>query len=187
MNAPFLNLLPEGLQEAFVFRKRTRIALRLFLASLFLLAIVDTLLVNTILFLRFSLESEQTLLKSEELRGKQEKSTSLAERIREAKSVAQAAEKILESKKLLVAPTLAHLETFLPERAYVKELQFDPVSGKISLTGFAPLREDVFEVESRLKKDSRVSDLDFPYTNFLTPKNVTFRTSFTIANVDRTQ
>ena len=51
---------------------------------------------------------------------------------------------------------------------------------KISISGFAPMREDLLQLKKNLEQEENFKDISFPPANWVEPKNIDFYITFNI-------
>jgi len=72
-------------------------------------------------------------------------------------------------------------ELFKSVKVYTLDISREKDVNLISVTGNAPLRENLVAIRNILNTDPHYKEVDFPLANLANPKNINFRFSFTYA------
>ncbi len=79
--------------------------------------------------------------------------------------------------------TLSFLENIfrlLPEKIYLTSLFWQKSASQVSLNGFSPSRETLFELKKNLEERKEFSDIYFPPSKWIDPVDINFQVTFKI-------
>jgi len=87
-------------------------------------------------------------------------------------------------KKAYFSEFLEKILKIIPEKAYLNSIYFNFPSPddnsfiQISLWGYIPKREDLFEFKKNLEKEEWIKDVSFPPENWINPVDINFSVTF---------
>lgn len=68
----------------------------------------------------------------------------------------------------------------LPEGVYLTNFTWQKSNKKIEITGFAPQRDNLFELQRNLREKGIFENIDFPQSNWIKPNNIEFLATFNL-------
>lgn len=177
----FLNLLPPAHKESFSVLKLTKRTFRAFFAMLFLLVVFDVLLANTFLFLKVYNKDSAEVLEGIEAQSKLGQIEEIQKRFDRAKADFFAIQPLVQEPPRL--EDIEYIARLMPDEIEVLTLSVNRTTKSVSIQCFARTRQDVLRLEEILKNADRVTNLDFPHTNFIPAKDINVFFSFELKAV----
>lgn len=175
-----INLLP--LKEKKELQKEEQYKISLILAIVFLAFLLFLFLVLSLINIYIS--TELGLLENNYNLEKKSFEESGTKELEDKLTVANkdfSALKSFYSNQTKLIIILEEINESLPQGFYMKSFFWDKESNKISITGFAPVRDDLFKLQSSL--ENKFQNIDIPREHWLkAPQNIEFSASFTINN-----
>lgn len=181
-----INLLPPEEKRELLSEKRMRIIVILWVLILFFFFSLILILVSARIYLQIQVLSQKGFLQEVETESKQPEMKNLKEEI---SSINQTLIKLesFYSRKIYFSKILERISGILPEEVYLTNFSAT-LSGteekpilKISLSGFSPTREVLFEFREELGKEADFKDVDFPSANWVKATDIDFLVSFNIS------
>lgn len=77
-----------------------------------------------------------------------------------------------------VVVVLERISQSLPEGLFLTSLDFNPISSRVSLSGFAPSREKILDLRKNLENEKTFSSIYFPAENWVKPLDISFNVVF---------
>ena len=179
-----INLLPPAEKEEFLLEKKKRITIILWLLVLFFLLCLILILFSVKIYLQIQAESQKTLLDE----AREEFGQSEIQDFREE----------INSVNL----TLTKLNSFYQQKTYFSEIS-ERISGilpqgiyltnfsaifavekgehiEVSLSGFSPTADSLFEFKENLEREGDFKDIYFPPSNWVKLIDINFSATFKI-------
>ncbi len=182
-----INLIAPKEKEKLLMEKITRMIIVLW----FLLFFFIICLVLVFLAVRIYAKSQLGIQQSFASSVKEEEKIEKIEEAREkAKLVNSSLEKLnsFYKDKVYFSPLIEKISRTLPESLYlndfsiifIRKLNEEDYTIKISLVGFAPLRENLLEFKSNLESEQDFVNVSFPASNWVKKINIDFSVSFEV-------
>ncbi len=174
-----INLLPPSYKKEILQEQNWK--LTLILGLLFLIFSVSLILV--LFSIRIYIQGEAESLKVSADLG--EKSLQESGTLDFREKIESANQKILKLESFYKNQdnTLIFLENIfklIPENIYLTSLFWQKSASQVSLTGFSPSREALFELKKNLEERKEFSDISFPPSNWINPVDIDFQVTFKI-------
>lgn len=174
-----INLLPPEEKEGLLLEKKKRIAMILWVLLLLFFVCLIIILFSIRVYLKDQIEIQKSLLlKSEKNLGESD-SRGLQEKIDSANLVLTKLTSFYREKIYLVE-FLEKISETLPQEAYLTNLLAtfsdteEEVGFEVSLSGFVPTREKLFEFKKNLEKGDIFKEIYFPPANWVKPTDINF-------------
>jgi len=186
-----INLLPPEEKEKLYLEKKKRLVIILWLLVLFFLLCLILVLFSIKVFLQVQIQSQKTLLeevgigfKQSETRDFQKKINRINLRLEKLTSFYQ--------QKIYFSDILEKISNTLPQGVYLTNLSITRATMgeqkktekeggiKISLSGFAPTVESLYEFRKNLEKENDFQNIYFPPANWVKLTDINFSISFAI-------
>jgi len=178
-----INLLPS--QEKEILRQEEKYKLVLILGILFLIFLICLILILFSIKISISgqLEAQKILLSQGEERFKGTQIQNLEEKIISSNQILSKLSSFYYS-QISLTGVLEKISQSLPSGAYLTIFNFNSGvpsgSGQISLSGFSPSREILFEFKTNLEKEENFQEIYFPPSNWVKPTDIDFLVNFKI-------
>ncbi len=179
-----INLLPPVEKEELLLEKKKRITIILWLLVLFFLLCLILILFSVRIYLQIQAESEKTLL--DETR-KEFRQSGIQDFREEINSVNLTLTKLnsFYQQKTYFSEILERISGILPQGIYLTNFstEFAVEEGKyieVSLSGFSPTADSLFEFKGNLEKESDFKDIYFPPSNWVKLIGINFSVTFKI-------
>lgn len=174
-----INLLPQKEKEFLIQEEQLRIVLVLgilFLALLVFLALA-LFLINTYILRQIDLGQAKISLEDGEF--KNSDTRVLKEKVSFFNQELLKLDAFFEDQVSLTS-AISKISQTLPSGVYLSSLSYQKDTEKISLSGFCPTREVLFELKKNLESEEKIKELDFPPSNWAKPKDIEFHLNFKI-------
>lgn len=172
-----INLLPpSNLAALDKLRRRTRLAILAVLTFVLLLA--DLLV---LLAVNLWLQGEKAVVDtSYRIVSQQSQTARHQQASQKLAAINQAVDKVLSAfqKRQLVSTILDQLIQALPSGIYLYSFGYEQQSAQVSVTGFAPTREQLLTLREKLLGNPAFSQVDFPASNWVKAENINFFVNF---------
>lgn len=181
-----INLLPPAEKERLKNERTTKVITILWSFVLIFLVAVILCFVYVYFYINEKINEKRLLISDVE---KSYTQTSLKDFQKELAKFNSDVEKIKNfyEKKKYVSDTIEKLADVIGEqKIYIKNFSFSLIRKEksslysISITGFSPDREALFDFKKSLEEESAFSDIKFPQENWVKPTNINFEASFSI-------
>lgn len=177
-----INLLPNQEKEVILIEKKKRIAIIIFSLILFFFACLILISISIRIYLQGYIESEKSFLTESEKEFSQSGSQNLQERIKSINSLIKELNSFY-GQKIYFSETAEKISRTLPKNFYLTDFSLT-LSGEkeanVSLSGFAPLREDLFKFKENLEAEEDFKEISFPPANWIKAQNIDFYVTFKI-------
>lgn len=176
-----INLLPPEQKKELLQEERHKLVLILGLLIVFFLASLFLILLSIKIYISGGVLSQKILVDSEEEKFKISEIQKLEEEI---KSTNQNLEKLTSFYKGQpnLTELLEKISKILPEKTYLTTFTLTSSDKekkiKISLGGYSPTRELLFEFKKRLEAEPDFKEIYFPPSNWIKPKDIDFLATF---------
>jgi Tfp pilus assembly protein PilN len=174
-----INLLPPDEREKVyseLFRRQISV-FGMFLALIFFGSAVFIL--NTYVFLKIQSRELKHSLSLEEIKSETKEVKVLEDEIENLNVKLLSYEKF-KTEKVFVLDVFSKIEDMIPSGVHLNSLTFDENANKIILSGISESRDDVIEMENRIKNSGFFENLESPLSNFLDKSGSKFTFTFYI-------
>jgi len=172
-----INLLPSIEKEKILLEKNKRIVIILWVLVLFFLTCSILILFSIKTYIQAQVKSQQYLLTE----AKKEKSQSEVENLQEEINSINSNLTKLDSfyqNGIYLSGILEKISKTLPQKLYLTNLSI--VFPSVSLFGFAPTTETLFEFKENLEKEPSFKEISFPPANWVDITDIDFFIIFKI-------
>jgi len=172
-----INLLPPTEKEMLSLEKSKRIVIILWLLLLFFLTCSILILFSIRTYIQAQVKSQQYLLAEV----KKEKNQSEIENLKgEINSINSSLTKLnsFYQNGIYLSDILEKISKTLPEELYLTNLSV--IFPSVSLSGFAPTTETLFEFKENLEKEPGFKEISFPPANWVDLTDIDFSVTFII-------
>lgn len=174
-----INLLPPQQKKELEREEKWKLTSILGIISLIFFLCLSLILFSVKIYISGKLESQKILLEIEEKKFKtpevqdfQKKITILNQNLSKLDSFYHG--------QFDLTKILEKIATTLPPGVYLNSLSWKKDIFQIGLSGFAPLRENLFELKQNLEKEKDFEEIYFPPLNWVKPKDVNFNVTFKV-------
>lgn len=177
-----INLLPPREKEIILTEKKKRMAIIICFLILFFFLCLILISVSIRIYLQGYIESEKSFLAESEKEFSQSESQSLQEKIKSVNSLINALNSYY-SQKIYFSELMERILGTLPKNLYLTNLSLvlsEEREINVSLSGFAPLRDDLFGFKENLEAEENFKDISFPPANWVKAQNIDFYVTFKI-------
>ena len=169
-----INILPSTEKENLQTEEKYRLVLILCCLVLFFLISLSLILFSLKIYLAGEGESQRILVAATE---KQFQSSQIQELEREINSINKDLAKLnsFYKKQTNLAGFLEKISEIMPEEIYLTNLTL--AENEVSLSGYCPSRETLFEFKKIVEAEPAFEEIDFPPASWVTPEDfsVTFK------------
>lgn len=177
-----INLLPPQEKKELVKEEKYRLVLILGILSLFFLIFLFLVLLAVKINISGVAKIQRTLIESEEIKFMGAEAKDLE---KEIKLINQNLLKLntFYKNQPNFASLLEKISATLPEKTYLNTLSLTPVPKEerkflVSLGGYSPDRELLFEFKKRLEAKAEFEEIYFPLSNWVKLKDINFSATF---------
>ena len=179
-----INLLPPQEKDVILMEAKKKIAIIICFLILFFFACLILISISIKIYLQVHIESEKSFLAENEKEFFQSESQNLQERIKSANVLIKELNSFY-GQKIYFSEIAERISKTLPSNFYLKDFSMI-LSGEkeinVSLSGFAPLREDLFKFKENLEAEEDFKNISFPPANWIKAQNIDFYVTFKIWN-----
>lgn len=177
-----INLLPPEEKEKLLLEQKKRIVIILWFLVLFFLVCLPLILFAAEIYLKDQLDTQKTLLTEVQKEYNRPEIQNLQEKIKTTNSILTKLNSFYQ-KKIYFTEILERISKTLPEGTYLTNFStiFSPDTLKVSLSGFVPTIEILFEFKKNLEKEEDFKEIFFPLANWVKPTNIDFFITLEIA------
>lgn len=182
-----INLLSPEEKEGLLLEKKKRTAIILWILVLVFLIYLILVLFSIKIYLQSEVEVQKTLLLEGEKEDGRSEFRELQKKI-DSTNLTLTKLNSFYQKKIYLTEILEKISGTLPEKTHLTSLSavFSSTEEKfgytVSLSGFAPIRESLFELKKNLEKESDFKEVYFPPANWVKPADIDFFVTFEIGN-----
>ena len=182
-----INLLPPEEKEKILLEKKKRMVIILWILGLFFLVCLILILFSVKIYLQIQVETQKTLLSEAEMKFGQSEARELHEKINSINSTLTRLDSFYQEKIYLVE-ILEKISKILPKKTYLTKLSAifskneEEFGFTISLSGFAPTREALFEFKKNLEEENCFKEVYFPPANWVQATDIDFLVTFKIGD-----
>ena len=176
-----INLLSQKEKEILLMELRKRIIIILCFLFIFFLVCLILILFSIRIYLGGQIESQRTFLVESEKQFIQSESQELQEKIKSANQRFKELSSFY-GEKVYFFEISEKIARTLPNTFYLTDFSLKLSEEKqimISLSGFAPLREELFQFKKNLEEED-FKDVSFPPANWVKAKDINFHITFKI-------
>jgi hypothetical protein len=177
-----INLLPPREREVILMEAKKKIAIIICFLVLFFFACLILISVSIKIYLQGYIESEKSFLAQSEKEFSQSESQNLQKKIKSINSLIEELNSFY-SQKIYFSEIAERISKTLPKNFYLTNFNLVLSEEKeinVSLSGFAPLREDLFKFKENLEVEEDFKDISFPPANWVKAQNIDFYVTFKI-------
>ncbi len=180
-----INLLPTAEKEKLLLEKKKRIVIILWILVLFFLTCSILILFSIKTYIQAQVKSQQYLLLEVKKEGEQSEIQNLQEEI-SLINLSLARLDFFYRNKVYFCDILEKISQTLPQELYLTNLSVFPYSKeeskgiKISLSGFSPTTETLFEFKQNLEQEPSFKEISFPPSNWIELTDIDFFVTFEI-------
>ncbi len=180
-----INLLPPVEKEELLLEKKKRITIILWLLVLFFLLCLMLILFSVRIYLQIQAESQKTLLEEARKEFGQSRIQDFREEINSVNLNLTKLNSFYQQKTYF-SEILEKISGILPQKIYLTNFSaaFSIEEGgyiEVSLSGFAPTADSLFEFKENLGKESDFKDIYFPPSNWVKLIDINFLATFKIS------
>lgn len=177
-----INLLPPQEKDVILTEAKKKIAIIIGFLILFFFACLILISISIRIYLQGYIESEKSFLAESEKEFSQSESQNLQERIKLANTLIKELNSFY-GQKIYFSEIAEIVSKTLPDNFYLTDFSLI-LSGEkeinVSLSGFAPLREDLFKFKENLETEEGFKNISFPPVNWVKARNIDFYVTFKI-------
>lgn len=188
-----INLLSPKEKQVLLLEKKKRLATILWFLIFFFLVCLILVLFSLKIYLQNQVKFQKTLLLESEREYEQSGIQDLREKINSANLFLTKINSFYQ-KKIYFSKILEKISKTPPRGLYFtslsivfcppeKETEKEKSTLKISLSGFSPTREILFDFKKKLEKEENFKEVDFPRVSWVKPTNIDFSITFEIEQV----
>lgn len=172
-----INLLPLIEKEKLLLEKNRRIIIILWLLLLFFLTCSVLILFSIRTYIQAQVKSQEYLLIETKKEQNQSEIENLKEEINSINSSLTKLNSFYQN-EIYLSDILEKISKTLPEELYLTNLSL--IFPSVSLSGFAPSTETLFEFKENLGKESGFKEVSFPPANWVDLTDIDFSVTFII-------
>jgi len=175
-----INLLSQKEKEVFLIEIRKRIIIILCFLFLFFLVCLILILFSIRIYLNGQIESQKTFLIESEKEFIQSESQEIQEKIKSANQRFKELDSFYKE-KVYFFKISEKIAKILPATFYLRDFSLEISEEKqimISLSGFAPSREELFEFKKSLEQEEEFKNISFPPANWVKKEDIDFYVTF---------
>lgn len=172
-----INLLPLIEKEKLLLEKNRRIIIILWLLLLFFLTCSVLILFSIRTYIQAQVKSQEYLLAETKKEQNQSEIENLKKEINSINSSLTKLNSFYQN-GIYLSDILEKISKTLPKELYLTNLSL--VFPSVSLSGFAPTTETLFEFKENLEKESGFKEVSFPPANWVDLTDIDFSVTFII-------
>lgn len=179
-----INLLPSQYKKELLEERNYRLVLILGILVLLSFVSLALILFSIKIYISGQVEYQKIILSEAEREFKQSETQNLQEKIALTNLTFSKLNSFYQE-NLYFTKTLERISKTLPSGTYLTNLSFTPLAREefqvqISLSGFSPSREILFEFKKNLETEKDFQEIYFPPTNWIRPTDINFSLTFKI-------
>ena len=174
-----INLLPPQQKEEGIREEIWKLISILGILSLVFISYLSLILFSIKIYISSELESQKIIydieeekFKASEIQDFQKRIISLNQNVSKLDSFYQ--------EQINLTKILEKISITLPPGVYLTNLNWQKEMSQIGVSGFAPTRENLFEMKKNLEKEKDFENVYFPPSNWVKPKDINFYVTFKI-------
>ena len=174
-----INLLPPQQKEEGIREEIWKLISILGILSLVFISYLSLILFSIKIYISSELESQKIIYDIEEEKFKASEIQDFQKRIN---SLNQNVSKLdsFYQEQINLTKILEKISITLPPGVYLTNLNWQKEMSQIGVSGFAPTRENLFEMKKNLEKEKDFENVYFPPSNWVKPKDINFYVTFKI-------
>jgi len=172
-----INLLPQIEKQKLLLERNKKIAIILWVLVLFFLICSILILLSIKTYIQSQVKSQQYLLVETKEERNQSEIENLQEEINSINSSLTKLNSFYQD-RIYLSDILEKISKTLPKELYLTNLSV--VLPSVSLFGFAPTTETLFEFKENLEKESVFKEISFPPANWVDLTDIDFSVTFII-------
>lgn len=176
-----INLLPPEQKKELLKEERYRLIMLLGVLLFLFLVSLSLVLLSVRIYVSGKTNSQEILLELEKSEFQSSESQAIEEDINSVNSILSQIDYFYRNQRRY-ADFLEKISDNLPEGAYFDSLNLNYLSQEeetnVSLRGYFPSRELLFEFKKILEEEPSFYEVDFPPSNWVKPVDITFTVSF---------
>jgi len=174
-----INLLPPQQKEELREEEKLRLILILEIVILAFLISLTLILSSIRTNILSQVQIQKIFLEQREKEFKSTKFQELEKRIGDYNSILSELDSFYD-RNLNLTEILEKTSKTLPAGTYLTTFNFNLLTSQISLSGFCPNREILFEFKKNLEQEEKFEKVYFPPSNWVIPTDINFSASFQI-------
>lgn len=178
-----INLLPPEEKEKLFLEKKKRMVSILWFLVLFFIVCLILILLSIRIYLRAQVKAQEAFLSEIKQESGRTEIKEFQERVNLINSELTKLNSFYQ-KKIYFSEIIEKISKTLPQETYLTNLSviFSPAKKiKVSLSGFSPTREILFEFLKNLEKEQDFKEVSFPPANWVKAKDIDFFITFEIS------
>lgn len=177
-----INLLPPQYKEELKTEEKLKIVLILVILFFSFLVSLTLILFSIYIYIEGEIETQEIIITGQEKQFETSKNKKIEEEIKIINQTVSDINSFYQT-QFNFTQTLEKISESLPLGTYLTNLSFNPVIKKenkfrVTVSGFSPLRENLFEFKKNLEKIPEFKELYFPPSNWIEPVNINFNICF---------
>ena len=172
-----INLLPATEKENLLLEKNKRIVIILWLLLLFFLTCLILILFSIKIYIQAQVKSQQYLLTEVKKEKNQSEIENFKEEINSINSNLTKLNSFYQN-EIYLSDILEKISKTLPKELYLTNLSV--IFPSVSLSGFAPTTEALFEFKENLEKEPSFKEVSFPTADWVDLVDIDFSATFII-------
>ncbi|MFC1663786.1 hypothetical protein ACFL0A_01535 [Patescibacteria group bacterium] len=179
-----INLLPPQEKKELLEEENYRLVLVLGVLILFFLISLALVLFSIKIYISGQVEVQKIIFSEADREFRQSEIQNFQEKINSTNLTFSKLNSFYQE-KFYFTETLVRISKTLPVGTYLTNFSFTPLAtkelrGQVSLTGFCPNREVLFELKENLENEKDFQEIYFPPENWVKSANIDFGVSFKI-------
>ncbi len=172
-----INLLPSSYKKELLQEENWRLTLILGILFLIFLVSLILLLISIKIYIQGQVESLKVLADLEEKSLKTSGIPDFREKIDMANKKILGLESFYKAQDSTVE-VLENIFQTIPAKIYLTSFFWQKSASQVSLSGFSPSREALFELKKNLEEEKEFTDISFPLSNWQKPTDIDFTVTF---------
>lgn len=172
-----INLLPPSYKKELLQEENWRLTLILGILFLIFLVSLILVLISIKIYIQGQVESLRVLADLEEKSLKTSGIPDFREKITLANKKILGLESFYKTQDTTVE-VLENIFQTIPAKIYLTSFFWQKSASQVSLSGFSPSREDLFELKKNLEEEKEFIDIRFPLSNWQKPADIDFTVTF---------
>lgn len=174
-----INLLPPKEREVLISEENFKITLILGILFLIFLFSLSLLLSSLKIYISKQVDSEREKITLYQKDIETSEAQALKERISTFNADLSESVSFFD-KQVFLTDIFEEINQLLPESTYLTSFFYQEEGREVSLLGFAPTREVLFELKKNFESKEMIKDFNFPLLNWVKPKDIEFHLRFKI-------